>query len=90
MGKADEREVAQYMKDQLAQVGYLYQDVAVSKIEAKFGREFVYVNANGNPAISRSVLAEFKKLTPEAVWERGSRCWRRRESYDDPDKRGQH
>lgn len=87
--KPEAIEVAEYMKEQLAQQTYLYQDVIVYDIEAKFGADFVYTNENGNLAIGRNVLKEFRKITPDAVWERGERCWRTREKYDQPGSRMQ-
>ena len=83
------KEVAEYMKDQLYQQRYLYQEVIVYDIEAKFGSDFVYTNENGNLAIDPKVLKEFRKITPNAVWERGERCWRTREKYDQPGSRMQ-
>jgi hypothetical protein len=37
-----------------------------------FGDQFTYDNDNdnGNLAIARSVLKEFRQLTPDAIWER--------------------
>jgi hypothetical protein len=65
--------------------GRLYQDDAVSEIEKRFGAEFVYANEAGNPAISRRVLAAFRRLTEaDAVWDRGDRCWERRRPTDPP------
>ena len=48
------------------------------KIEQTCGEEHVYTNKNGNFAISKDVLKEFRKLTEGKVkWERGERAWRR-------------
>ncbi len=75
--------VASWMKGQLEKHQTLYQDVAVHEIQSRFGPEFTYLNDAGNPAIDRKVLAAFRSLTEgSVVWERGERCWRRRESYD--------
>jgi hypothetical protein len=78
------RSVAEWMKAQFEQRGELYQVDVIIAIETRFGKEFMYDNENGNPAIARSVLKEFRKLTPDAVWERGDRYWRRRQGYDQP------
>ena len=83
------KQVAAYMAQQLEKGTELYQEDVVYEIERKFGSEFVYINENGNPAIDRKVLKEFRKLTPNAVWERGIRLWRKRESYDDRSSRMQ-
>ena len=82
---ATPQEVAEWMFEELKREEYLYQQSVVYDIEQKFGSEFVYYNERGNPAISRDVLKEFRKLTEETVvWERGQRVWRFRESYDSP------
>lgn len=72
------------MLDELRREKYLYQEIAVAEIETRFGASFVYENENGNLAISREVLAAFRKLTENSVvWERGERCWRMRERFDE-------
>ena len=83
------REVAEHMVAELEASGELSQSDVVWDIEQKFGEEFVYDNENGNRAIHKKVLAEFKKLTPNAVWERANRCWRLRQRSDDPGRRSQ-
>jgi hypothetical protein len=81
-------QVAQWMLEELMRVKYLHQSTVVYDVEAKFGSDFVYINSNGNQAISRNVLSEFKELTKDiAVWERGERMWRMREDYDPVGKR---
>jgi hypothetical protein len=63
----------------------LAQDDAAYSIQTQFGNEFVYYNENGNLAISREVLAAFRKLSAKkVVWERGQRIWRLRQPYDGP------
>lgn len=81
-GSPTAKDVAAFMKTQLDQAKYLYQEVVVYKINKKFGSDFAYVNESGNFAIDRKVLKEFRKITPNVVWERGERCWRLREKYD--------
>ena len=77
-------DVAKWMLEELQRTKHVYQDEAVFEIERKFGDAFVYDNENGNRAISRAVLKEFRKLTESTVvWERGDRCWRLREKYDE-------
>lgn len=71
-----DRDVALFMLSELNQNEYLYQEEAVYKIEDKFGESFVYYNNNGGQSISKKVLIEFRKLTPDVVWERGEKCWR--------------
>ena len=63
----------------------LYQDEAAWSIQKTFGKEFVYQNENGNLAISKKVLAEFRELTEKsAVWDRSQRAWRPRHASDGP------
>lgn len=82
--KVTDAQVAQWMVEELDRVQYLYQQDAVYGIETRFGEPFYYLNESGNPAISKKVLAAFKKLTGDAViWERGERMWRRRTDYDE-------
>ena len=78
-------EVTIWMKETVEKDGFLYQDVAASEIASRFGDSFTYINDNGNLAIDQAVLKEFKKQTGDsAIWERGQRLWRKRESYDLP------
>lgn len=75
--------VAAWMLGELRREGVLYQDWAVGEIEGRFGQSFTYCNANGNPAISRAVLAAFRRLSGDnVVWVRSERCWRSREAWD--------
>lgn len=88
MKAEDYRLAAQWMKAEFDRDGILYQDVAASGILNQFGEEGVYINANGNYAINKSVLSEFRKITQkDAIWVRSERYWRKREDYDDPEKR---
>ena len=77
-------DVAQWMLNQMNKKRELYQNEVVYLIEEKFGSQFVYENQNGNLAINREVLKEFRKLTEETVlWSRSDFCWRIR-CADDP------
>ncbi|EJB02897.1 hypothetical protein Rleg9DRAFT_1711 [Rhizobium leguminosarum bv. trifolii WSM597] len=75
---------ANWMADALRKDGTLYQDVAVTHLEAEFGLSVVTTNASGNLAVKRQVLDIFNKLTPDAVWIRSGRYWRAREEFDLP------
>ena len=78
-------DVAKWMADQLTQSGTVYQEQVVWDIEKTFGSDFVYMNEGGNPAISRAVLKEFRKLTDgTAIWSRSERFWRLRDKHDSP------
>jgi hypothetical protein len=79
------KQVAEYMLARLQKTKNLYQETVVYEIKKQFGKEFTYINDNGNLAIAKAVLAEFKKLSgDDVIWERGSRMWRLRKSYDKP------
>lgn len=67
--------------------GYLAQDDAAQEVENAFGEPFVYYNDAGNLAIARDVLDAFRKQTPDVVWDRTERAWRRRGHGDDPTRR---
>ena len=76
--------VAHWMLGEIQREGSLYQNTAVYDISEKFGENFTYINEGRNLAISRSVLAAFRKISEETViWERGERMWRKREAYDE-------
>lgn len=78
------KEVAAWMLEELQRVRFLHQETVVYQISEIFGEEFTYVNNNGNLAIDKKVLAEFRKLTDDTViWEKGERVWRFREDYDE-------
>jgi hypothetical protein len=82
------KDVANWMLSELENDQILYQENAVGCIQDKFGDSFVYDNQNGNMAISKEVLSEFRKLTKDnVVWFRGERHWRFREEYDEPGRR---
>jgi hypothetical protein len=88
MNAGEHRRVAEWMKAEFDRESILYQDVAASGIQDQFGEAFLYINANGNYAINKSVLAEFRRLTQvDAIWVRSGRYWRKREDYDDPENR---
>lgn len=77
--------VAAWMIQELQSRKHLYQEQVAWDIKRLFGKSFVYDNANGNPAISKSVLKEFNKLTKDdVVWCRSDRYWRARAAWDKP------
>jgi hypothetical protein len=77
-------DVAQWMFEEVRKGDWMYQDQVVEEIAERFGEEFTYENENGNPAIDKAVLKEFRKLSSEqVVWVRGERCWRLRERDDE-------
>lgn len=77
--------VAEWMAAEFHKDGWLEQEWTASTIAGQFGEEFVYENDNGNLAIHKDVLREFRKLTADtAIWVRGERAWRRRDKTDPP------
>lgn len=77
-------DVAKWMLEKIEKDRELYQADTVFEIEKRFGGQYVYENENGNMAIDRTVLKEFRKLTGKTiVWERGERYWRFRQKGDE-------
>lgn len=73
---ASKYEIARWMVEQVERRGVLYQDDAVEGIVSTFGHEWTYENENGNPAINRGVLTEFRKIKPERVeWDNSDKSW---------------
>jgi hypothetical protein len=75
--------VAQFMAQLLRDRALLEQRLAAARIRERFGDEFTYRSRNGQWAIAKPVLTEFRKLTnDDLVWERGCQSWRRRRLSD--------
>jgi hypothetical protein len=71
------REVAEWMFGHFEKSKYLYQETVVYKIKKEFGPGFVYTNENGNLAIGKDILKEFRKISDnKVIWERGEKAWR--------------
>jgi hypothetical protein len=69
-------EIAEWMVNEVKSAGILYQADAVKYIVNHFGEAFIYVNENGNQAISKDVKKAFKKLhAGRAAWERDGFFW---------------
>jgi hypothetical protein len=86
---ASVQEIATWMATEVETKGELYQEEAACEIEHRFGSEFVYENDNGNSAISREVLKEFRKLTPNVIWDASERYWRERTKFDGGGRRAE-
>jgi hypothetical protein len=71
-------DVADWMASEFKDRGALYQRDAADGIQIRFGSAFLYANEGGNPAIDRRVLAAFRRLSEDAIWDRWELCWRRR------------
>ncbi|TBB12447.1 hypothetical protein ELH50_15760 [Rhizobium ruizarguesonis] len=81
--KTTARQVAEWMVEQMGERSRLIQEVIVRKIKKEWGDDWVEKNQNGNLAIPRAVLKEFKALTDDTlVWERSSKSWRKRRPND--------
>jgi hypothetical protein len=81
-------DVARWMRDELNRTGSLSQAYAAAEIEAEFGPSFIYENENGNPAIDKDVLREFRQLTEGyVIWDRWGYKWRHREPGDAPSRK---
>lgn len=77
------KDVAEYMLSELELTTFLNQAEAAEWIEREFGPSFVYVNKNGNQAIDKHVLDEFRKLTKDdVIWDGYAYQWRYRQPGD--------
>jgi hypothetical protein len=82
------KDVAQWMLEELQRSGVLSQRFVLHEIPARFGEEFICSNKNGNPAIVRQVLREFRWLTKNTVvWVARDNCWRFRTERDTCNRR---
>jgi hypothetical protein len=82
---ATAKEIAEWILSQLPETAFLYQSRVSRGIRQQFGEEFTYRNKNGNWAIRKDILDEFRKLTPDdLVWSRSQQAWRRRRPNDPP------
>jgi hypothetical protein len=78
------KDVAQMMRDEFHRQGFLEQSWAVQLIFRHFdGDRWTYHNNNGGTGIDKTVLRHFRELTPEAIWDRGSSNWERRDATEE-------
>lgn len=56
-------EMAEWMLEELREKQWLYQVDTAHIMHITFGPSAVYLNKNGNYAIAKNILKEFKKLT---------------------------
>lgn len=61
-GTATAAEVAQWMVDHITACGHAEHETIVREIDERFGPDSIDANADDNPAISRAVLREFRKI----------------------------
>lgn len=72
-------DIAHWLIDQIVANGRrrTYQSGIVRLIRAEYGEEWLYKNANGNPAIDKRILKAFQPLkTPNVIWDSSDQSWR--------------
>lgn len=77
-------DAAEWMFEQYRAKRFLYQEEAASHLLHLHDEALAYYDARGNVCVGKIVLAEFNKLTPDAVYERAGKFWRDRLSTDQP------
>jgi len=84
-------EVSMWMRSQLENEGCLYQDDVVDYLVRAGAESLLRENSDGNLALERKLLNEFRKLTQDdVVWVKPEKYWRFRVPEDEPgrDARG--
>lgn len=72
--------VAAWMLAEVLRTGYVEQEDFTYQIGKRFGKDFLYDNENGNLAISKTVLKDFRKISGDSIiWSRSERAWRKRQ-----------
>jgi len=79
-----EDEAANWMMEKYHEAGFIYQDEAASHLFQLNDERLAYFDKNSNLCISKPVLAMFNKRTPDAVYERVGKFWRKRLETDQP------
>jgi hypothetical protein len=77
-------EAANWMLEQFELHGFLYQEEAASHLLHLSDEDLAYYDKSGNVCVGKKVLADFNKLTPDAVYERVGKFWRLRLETDQP------
>lgn len=81
-------DAAIWMQARVEAEGILYQTTAVNYIRNHIGARFVYRNRQGNFAIAKEVLREFRRRTARTVvWQWREHYWRLRRSEDPAGRR---
>jgi uncharacterized protein DUF6953 len=76
---ASPKDVAEWMYEQVNQKAVLWQAYAVVEIADRFGKSFIDNDKSGEPVVSQMVLAEFRRLSGDAViWDEDLAQWRLR------------
>ena len=79
-----EEEAARWMLAEYELAGFLYQESAASHLFQLNDEALAYFDASSNLCVGKGVLKIFNALTPEAVYERSDKFWRRRLETDQP------
>lgn len=70
------QEIANWMLQEVKEVGILHQEAAVAFILQNYGEQYLYVNENGNQSIDKEVKKLFKKMHRGRVaWDRDGFFW---------------
>ena len=79
-----EDEAAEWMKQQVEERGWLYQEYAARHLAGFDDERLSYFDQEGNRCLGKKVLAAFRKKTPDVVYERADKRWRKRKDRDTP------
>lgn len=70
------QEVAEWMVKEIRSTGTLYQTDAIEYVKTHFSEQFVFVNENGKPSLSKEVKKAFRKLHGGRIaWDRDGFFW---------------
>ena len=79
------QDVARWMAAELQERGFLDQSYVVVHCRRTPGWDgFIIRNSDGGDSIRPDVLAAFRRLTPDIVYERSDQQWRQRQPWDRP------
>lgn len=77
-------QAAYWMLAQFKLKRFIYQEEAATHLLHLHDEQLAYYDGNGNVCVGKKVLAEFNKLTPDLIYERGDKFWRDRLPSDQP------
>ena len=77
-------DVARWMLSQYEEHGFLYQETVATHLFQLRDPELVYWDKSSNLCIAKPILKRFNELTPDAVYERAQKFWRKRLKTDQP------
>jgi hypothetical protein len=79
-----EEEAAHWMLEYYEEFGFLYQEAAANHLFHLNDERLSYFDNSHNLCVGKGVLRIFNNLTPEAVYERSGKFWRKRLDTDQP------